>query len=429
VSANIEKALHKQLLCESSDLLIRRQKNTFINFLCKGGYLVKKEFDELEGLRIRQILLRAGINPRIVLAIAPTMACNLKCPYCYAIKKQNSKMSSFVCDKVVMFTKQMVLENKAEGLLVTYVGGEPLLALDIIEKLNSKFLEFCKENHCSYNYDLITNGVLFDEEKVVRLTDGPIKLGFAQITLDGPREVHNTKRFDGKGGTYDRILANIKLLQGKVRVSIRINCDSNLSVNQVVELINDLRSKGILGIFEGKPVDLSLAPIRPTKRNAREIGSFCFTKIGFNEFCDEVAKKVDVNPAAVFFPTHKSGYCGLEACNCFAIDSYGNLSKCWETVGNRSLSIGSVTKPLSLTNKVLRRWFLNDPFTKNSKCSKCKFAPLCMGGCPIWIMTQGRDDEECHEIKWNLETKIRNAAITYLLQHKYLLANTKVFLK
>ena len=46
-----------------------------------------------------------------------------------------------------------------------------------------------------------------------------------QITFDGDREHHNQTRFSNKGGSYDKIVQNIKMIlsQTDIQVILRIN--------------------------------------------------------------------------------------------------------------------------------------------------------------------------------------------------------------
>lgn len=82
------------------------------------------------------------------LVIAATSNCNFRCVYCYeGSVLRASTMSEAIQETIVKF-----VESEAphlETFTVTWYGGKPLLALDIIENLSIKFVDICKkECHC-----------------------------------------------------------------------------------------------------------------------------------------------------------------------------------------------------------------------------------------------------------------------------------------
>lgn len=82
------------------------------------------------------------------LVIAATSNCNFRCVYCYeGSVLRASTMSEAIQEAIVKF-----VESEAphlETFTVTWYGGEPLLALDIIENLSIKFVDiYKKECHC-----------------------------------------------------------------------------------------------------------------------------------------------------------------------------------------------------------------------------------------------------------------------------------------
>lgn len=73
---------------------------------------------------------------------------------------------------------------------------------------------------------MITNGYLLNEEYAVRLKK--MKLDAIQITLDGEKEVHDSRRVlkDGKTGSFEKILQGVKnAINVGLNVTIRVNID------------------------------------------------------------------------------------------------------------------------------------------------------------------------------------------------------------
>ena len=64
------------------------------------------------------------------LTIAPTLKCNLCCPYCFEENKPLFVMDKAICDKIVKFIKK---HNFAKKIRITWFGGEPLLCVGKID--------------------------------------------------------------------------------------------------------------------------------------------------------------------------------------------------------------------------------------------------------------------------------------------------------
>ncbi len=96
-----------------------------------------------------------------------------------------------------------------EHRAVSFYGGEPLLEFDkIVYTFNLlKSLDDPKRYHLRVD----TNGVLLDEEKIEFFVKNNFHL---QISLDGPKSIHDRHRVDIKGkGSFDRIVKNLNLIR------------------------------------------------------------------------------------------------------------------------------------------------------------------------------------------------------------------------
>jgi len=193
--------------------------------LKKGMFLLEDHVDELDTLRYN--MLRARYNTdSLSLTIAPTNDCNFRCVYCYEKDAISSKyMSQEVQDKLVE-----LLESR-KGLIssfgVSWYGGEPLMAFDVVESLSKRFMEVCEASNIRYSANMITNGYLLNHEILSRIQD--LNISSIQVTIDGLPEVHNQNRpLVGGGETFDTILNNLKdgydLLPP---IALRINIDKN----------------------------------------------------------------------------------------------------------------------------------------------------------------------------------------------------------
>lgn len=159
--------------------------------------------DELEIMKLRHLEdLRKFSRRTMSLTINPTLACNFRCGYCFEKEHQNKYMSPEIENKIVEHVRN---SEECRKVFVTWFGGEPLLGFKTIRTLTAKLMALGKE----YEAGMVTNGYLLTEEVAGMLTE--LRIKSIQITLDGRKEVHDSRRhLAGGGPTFDRIVDNIR---------------------------------------------------------------------------------------------------------------------------------------------------------------------------------------------------------------------------
>ena len=110
---------------------------------------------------------------------------------------------------------------------VCWFGGEPLMAFSVVERLSKKFIEVCEESDIAYNASMITYGYLLTTDILGRMKG--LKLSSLQVTVDGMKEVHDSRRTLADGGaTFDRIMQNLRDGYDLMPpISLRVNVDKN----------------------------------------------------------------------------------------------------------------------------------------------------------------------------------------------------------
>ncbi|MHC5893000.1 radical SAM protein [Nostoc sp.] len=162
-------------------------------------------------------------NSYFQLIILPTEKCNFRCTYCY---------EDFAVGKMKQETIQGIkalLEKRCADLRylsISWFGGEPLTAKDIVLEISKYTISLIyRYPRLHYKGDMTTNGYLLDYKTVAALASVGVR--DYQISLDGPREVHDQSRIraDGKS-TYDQIWTNLLAIRDSslpVSVILRIH--------------------------------------------------------------------------------------------------------------------------------------------------------------------------------------------------------------
>ena len=158
--------------------------------------------------------------PVLQITFQVTDACNLRCSYCYQIEKNTNKMTFEVAKKFIdyMFdnynnpNNHHFYKEKTKGLIIDFIGGEPFLEIELIEKIVNYF-EYQFFQHLDYSWTLYhaynfgSNGTLYFQPKVQNFLNKYQPVLSGNITVDGVKEYHDTCRlFPDKRGSYDLAL-------------------------------------------------------------------------------------------------------------------------------------------------------------------------------------------------------------------------------
>lgn len=149
-----------------------------------------------------------------------TEACNLCCTYCYEHHKTNSFMTIETAKKAVdaLFDKEKMngyVTDYHKGAIIEFIGGEPLLNMDVVEFVCDYFLYKAYElNHPWYKYymfSVTTNGTLMETERVKRWLRKHRNRISISITIDGDKQLHDSCRvFHDGSGSYDVVVKAVK---------------------------------------------------------------------------------------------------------------------------------------------------------------------------------------------------------------------------
>lgn len=361
-------------------------KEDLMEALKQGAMLVDDNIDEDDLLKIQHSIAKLD-NQSLGLTIAPTLECNFACSYCFEEGYRHNTMSEEVQNAVVDFVKKQ--KDSIKNIGISWYGGEPLLALDIIESFTSSFLEITGED-IDYSAGMVTNGYNLTQKVAKRLKE--LKIKKIQVTLDGHKEIHNKRRMLLNGqGTFDKIINNIKNCYDIIPISVRINVDkANIQyLDKLIETFEklDLKNK----------VNLYLAPVEDAFNTCSN--SQCLTMSDFSrEEALFLKKIVDKGFNNISIPLPSSSNCGAVLLNSYVIDPKGDLYKCWNHIGREEDKVGDIFNGPKF-NKNLSKWILFNPF-ESEECSSCEFMPVCLGGCPFHKVVHGKN--KCRSIKHNV---------------------------
>lgn len=161
---------------------------------------------------------QAGMAKNITFIV--TKDCQLACKYCYLVgKNSKERMTWDIAKQAIDYILDNECEFKEESVVWDFIGGEPFLEIDLIDKICDYIKKelYIRNHHWfnSYRFSFSTNGINYGSDKVqsfIKKNKEHLSIG---ITIDGTKKKHDLNRIwkgDGEErGSYDDVVRNIPL--------------------------------------------------------------------------------------------------------------------------------------------------------------------------------------------------------------------------
>ena len=327
---------------------------------------------------------KSGIAKNITFIV--TKDCQLACIYCYLVGKNEKEQMPFeVAKQAINYILYHEEEFKEESVIWDFIGGEPFLEIDLIDKICDYLkTEMYRRNHHwfnSYRFSFSTNGINYDNEKVqkfIRKNRDHLSIG---ITIDGTEVKHDLNRvykITGKG-SYKSVIRNIPLWleqfpYGGTKVTI-----SSPDIPYIKESVLHLYSLGIKEVnincvFEDvwKVGDDKLFEEQLFQLADAIIDEGYYEDYVCSFFSEYIGKPMDAK-------TDNNNWCG--AGKMLAIDAAGNFYPCtrfaaYSLRSKEPIIIGNIYEGID-KNK-LRPFLTLDRTTQSPKeCIECEVASGC----------------------------------------------------
>ncbi|KJE48920.1 MULTISPECIES: radical SAM/SPASM domain-containing protein [Acidiplasma] len=333
---------------------------------------INAEFDKLT-------LKKNILEPTMVL----TYNCNFDCSYCF---QKDFRNKSRVNDNIINgFVNYINKNSNGRKVRVTFFGGEPLLEANTIKKVSSML------GNLNYEFSIVTNGSMLTKNMADDLYGYGLR--YAQITLDGPREVHDSRRyFVNRRGSFDIILKNLLYVQDLLNVVLRINIDYS-NIDDFDELLYELKNMGI----ENIRIDPHLVHENLFRNEAWD------ENISRQDEFDAVQRiwhKIKLHGFRVPQDIFRLGVCVAHVDEDIIVDPAGYIYPCWAFTGNTKFAKGLLKSDGSV--EIINRALLAKNASlawKNDECKNCSYLPLCFGGCRFFSVLDGKSfsSKECRK--------------------------------
>jgi len=350
--------------------LAPREERTLVEL----GLLVESAAAERNGMLGALEVLGAQADTLRAIVVL-NLDCNLACRYCFeGSRRDGSAMSAGTARNLAGFLRRERFAGQA-AVALTFYGGEPLLTPDRLVEIALAAGEAARDGRLGFRFGLVTNGTLLTRALVERLR--PLGLARVSVTLDGPREIHDSLRpyRDGGGrGSYDRIVRNLREVAPVLPVQVGSNFTA-ATWRELPRLLDDLAAAGL-----GPDVvpDVRFDPVLQEREGVvpPEFHAGCLSTNEPWLAAATVALRAELLRRGYRPRRMTPSPCMIDLPHQFVIAVDGSLYKCPGFLGRPGFSVGDLARGAGDH----RRTYRTDIW-KNEECLECAYLPLCFGGC------------------------------------------------
>jgi len=339
-----------------------------------------------------KVILIMTANLNIMIKPASSI-CNLSCKYCFyhslsekRLKRSYGYMDIDLLEKIV----KKGLTYAGDTCTFAFQGGEPTLAgLKFYKKLIEFELKYNFKNLLIINA-IQTNGINGDEEWAKFLSENRFLVG---ISLDGPREIHDTNRIDNQGkGTFKKVMETINLLN-KYKVEYNIlTVITSMVARHTNKVYNFFKNHNFQYLQFIPCLDLLDEEIRKNDYSLKSDKYAYFLKTLFDLWYDDIFKGNIIS--IQYFDNllgllmgYKPEVCGMAGqCTCqFIIEANGGVYPCDFYVTDQWY-LGNIKESNfnELLNSTNSKRFVEVSRYIEPECKLCRWHYLCRGGCRRW---------------------------------------------
>ena len=177
-----------------------------------------------------------------------TNDCNMRCRYCLAAAGESppAYMTTDICRTALDFYVETIRRSGRKAMKLVYLGGEPLLAYDVLRFANEYGRHLAGRHGLSFESELTTNGFMSE----YRARWMAQNLSHVIVSMDGPPECHDQYRRDLSGrGTHTVVDRTIRILQNEgTPFALRCSVDADrisLLVSMVSFMVRQYRPREV----------------------------------------------------------------------------------------------------------------------------------------------------------------------------------------
>jgi uncharacterized protein len=377
-----------------------------IDDLKKRGHLTLATRDEERAKFIDLVerLHRRETRKMPAYVVMPTYDCNLRCDYCFQDHMRTDQrfghLLRFIAPSIIdRLVHAMPGIEQRHGFSpgapvdrqVLFYGGEPLLARSrsIVEYAMNAVRAIG-----GVSFSAVTNATELDAYEDLL---GPGGIAALQITIDGPKRLHDARRiYADQSGSFDCIAQNVDMALGRgVHVDVRVNVD-RANVHALGELAASFVDRG----WTKRPgFSAYVHPVQAPSDKANRKNLFNSDELNeavramrardpkmatIDVLDDSLQRQLGEMLDGDRLPMLRATFCGAHT-TMYIVDPFGDIYSCWEKTGDKNIRIGwlSDAGEAEFVADRLAAWRSRN-VASNATCAQCRYSMYCGGGCAVY---------------------------------------------
>lgn len=336
------------------------------------GFCLPLEIDEAEEFSKRSLRALHEETGELSFTIAPTLACNYRCPYCFEEGVPAQTMTAETVEKLCCFIESTASRTEnCRGIRIKWFGGEPLCAFPILHKISDRISDYCTRRGLSLQTRIITNGSLLTEEMLDILDQ--YQLQSIQIAMDGTESTYCRCK-GASPADYRHIIELLRRRCDREKFILRCNClpDNLQSLMELTDVLYaDEKLRRHISLYPAQ-VKSECVPVLTAQEYAD-------AELRFLKHLYDLGWHSQVRNA---LPSRRTTLCDCLHQQSYLIDAAGDFFCCESQVGSHAARIASLDDGAEQISRQQRTACQTICRPAADACQKCSFYPVCFSGCP-----------------------------------------------
>lgn len=175
------------------------------SFLLESGCAYEEKSDLYYTSALQRFAARQNSrSPISYVILVPTLRCNLSCSYCQVSRANESAIGFDWSNETLEAALSFLGQLKSHDVKIEFQGGEPLLRVDLLERVRA----FCVEHFDSAEFVVCTNLQKIGNRELAFLDRADVQIS---TSLDGDVDSHKRNRTETAART-DEFFHNLRLV-------------------------------------------------------------------------------------------------------------------------------------------------------------------------------------------------------------------------
>lgn len=344
--------------------------------------ILQKEQETLQNMQSKN----CDVNPFYTLILNVSNSCNMECAYCFANHGTYHSENGVMRPETAICAIDKVYAQCGFIGEIKFFGGEPMLALPVMEAVCSHVTELKATGKIQAvpEFRVISNGTVMTEQIAEWIQKYHVQY---VISMDGFPELHDSARKMKNGdGSYAKIIENIAFFNQKTGsspsgIEITYHAEHETRNTELLSVIKHLEQ--VTGVDASR---INLSPVMLKTENPFSIQNMNYVLVDYlDEIMDEIrntgknhADKKFRGLVSILRRRMRSGNQICEAgTGCIAVSAHGTIYPCLMFIDENEFAMGEIQDNLAECMNKFQEKLPALTRLKRQPCMNCPVNRVC----------------------------------------------------